>query len=116
MKGDLGKCEGCGKVDIRSKHKKSKRFCSQSCAKRVCHSKSEEPSPKKMRHGEVEDEVEKRSNTHLQEEVESENQSEFNVEEVISEEEIMRTPKVDILKWTVSSVFFFLYLFFVFTV
>ncbi|RXG70404.1 Polyhomeotic-like protein 3 [Armadillidium vulgare] len=104
IKGDLGKCEGCGKVDIRSKHKKSKRFCSQSCAKRVCHSKSEEPSPKKMRHGEVEDEVEKRSNTHLQEEVESENQSEFNVEEVISEEEIMRTPKVDILKWTVRDV------------
>ncbi|KAB7499277.1 Polyhomeotic-like protein 3 [Armadillidium nasatum] len=103
VKGDLGKCEGCGKVDIRSKHKKSKRFCSQSCAKRVCHAKSEEPSPKKMRLGEVEDEVEKRSNT-LQEEVESENRSEFNVEEVISEEELLRTPKVDILKWTVRDV------------
>lgn len=55
-----------------------------------------------MKMGEVEDETERRSNTLLQEEMESENQPEFNVEEVITEEELMKTPKVDILKWTVS--------------
>ncbi|XP_021931076.1 polyhomeotic-like protein 1 isoform X3 [Zootermopsis nevadensis] len=33
-KGELEKCEFCGKVDLRSKFKKSKRFCSMSCAKR----------------------------------------------------------------------------------
>ncbi|KAJ9600101.1 hypothetical protein L9F63_009612, partial [Diploptera punctata] len=33
-KGDLAKCEFCGKVDLRSKFKKSKRFCSMACAKR----------------------------------------------------------------------------------
>lgn len=27
-------CEMCGKVDLKAKFKKSKRFCSQSCAKR----------------------------------------------------------------------------------
>ncbi|PNF27582.1 hypothetical protein B7P43_G02268 [Cryptotermes secundus] len=32
-KGELEKCEFCGKVDLRSKFKKSKRFCSMSCAK-----------------------------------------------------------------------------------
>ncbi|XP_046395872.1 polyhomeotic-like protein 2 isoform X3 [Ischnura elegans] len=31
---DLAKCEFCGKVDLRSKFKKSKRFCTLACAKR----------------------------------------------------------------------------------
>lgn len=31
---DMAKCEYCGKVDLRSKFKKSKRFCSLICAKR----------------------------------------------------------------------------------
>ncbi|XP_047483113.1 polyhomeotic-like protein 2 [Penaeus chinensis] len=33
-KGDTAKCEFCGKTDLRSKFKRSKRFCSTSCAKR----------------------------------------------------------------------------------
>ncbi|CAL4073333.1 unnamed protein product, partial [Meganyctiphanes norvegica] len=33
-KGDTAKCEFCGKVDLRSKFKRSKRFCSTACAKR----------------------------------------------------------------------------------
>ncbi|PSN38405.1 hypothetical protein C0J52_21582, partial [Blattella germanica] len=32
-KGDMAKCEFCGKIDLRSKFKKSKRFCSMACAK-----------------------------------------------------------------------------------
>lgn len=33
LSGDMGKCEMCGKVDLRSKFKKNKRFCSSQCAK-----------------------------------------------------------------------------------
>jgi len=29
----MGKCEMCGKVDLKSKFKKNKRFCSSACAK-----------------------------------------------------------------------------------
>lgn len=31
----LAKCEMCGKVDLKSKYKQSKRFCSLSCSKRL---------------------------------------------------------------------------------
>lgn len=34
LKTEMAKCEFCGKVDYRSKFKKSKKFCSISCAKR----------------------------------------------------------------------------------
>lgn len=30
---EMGKCEFCGKVDLRSKFKKNKRFCSSACSK-----------------------------------------------------------------------------------
>jgi hypothetical protein len=30
---EMGKCEMCGKIDLKSKFKKNKRFCSSSCAK-----------------------------------------------------------------------------------
>lgn len=33
LSGEMGKCEMCGKVDLRSKFKKNKRFCSSQCAK-----------------------------------------------------------------------------------
>ncbi|CAL8130602.1 unnamed protein product [Orchesella dallaii] len=33
LSSDMGKCEMCGKVDLRSKFKKNKRFCSSACAK-----------------------------------------------------------------------------------
>ena len=29
----MGKCEMCGKVDLKAKFKKNKRFCSSACAK-----------------------------------------------------------------------------------
>jgi len=29
----MGKCEMCGKVDLKAKFKKNKRFCSSQCAK-----------------------------------------------------------------------------------
>ena len=31
--GEMGKCEMCGKVDLKAKFKKNKRFCSSACAK-----------------------------------------------------------------------------------
>jgi len=33
MNGEMGKCEMCGKVDLKAKFKKNKRFCSSACAK-----------------------------------------------------------------------------------
>jgi hypothetical protein len=33
MSGEMGKCEMCGKLDLKAKFKKNKRFCSSTCAK-----------------------------------------------------------------------------------
>lgn len=33
LSGEMGKCEMCGKIDLRAKFKKNKRFCSSQCAK-----------------------------------------------------------------------------------
>jgi len=33
MSGEMGKCEMCGKIDLKAKFKKNKRFCSSACAK-----------------------------------------------------------------------------------
>ena len=31
--GEMGKCEMCGKVDLKARFKKNKRFCSSTCSK-----------------------------------------------------------------------------------
>ncbi|XP_068207549.1 polyhomeotic-like protein 2 [Palaemon carinicauda] len=118
-KGDTAKCEFCGKTDLRSKFKRSKRFCSTSCAKRYnvgCSKRiglfrnPDEPPSKRLREDGTFEEVETALNAEPAEPQETESLK-METDEMTEEEEGLCTPesptksqRVDILKWTVKDV------------
>ncbi|KAK7082125.1 zinc ion binding [Halocaridina rubra] len=118
-KGDTAKCEFCGKTDLRSKFKRSKRFCSTSCAKRYnvgCSKRiglfknPEEPPTKRIREDGSFEEGDTLPHIDMAEYQETEGQTE--TEELPGgegdgtavPESPTKTQRVDILKWTVKDV------------
>ncbi|XP_064082350.1 polyhomeotic-proximal chromatin protein-like isoform X3 [Macrobrachium nipponense] len=110
-KGDTAKCEFCGKTDLRSKFKRSKRFCSTSCAKRIGLFKNpDEPPSKRLREDGTLEEVESTPTTEPEEPQETKCML-METGEMTEEEDGLSTPesptksqRVDILKWTVKDV------------
>ncbi|XP_066951690.1 polyhomeotic-like protein 2 isoform X6 [Macrobrachium rosenbergii] len=118
-KGDTAKCEFCGKTDLRSKFKRSKRFCSTSCAKRYnvgCSKRiglfknPDEPPSKRLREDGTLEDVESTPTAEPEENQDSKCML-METGEMTEEEDGLSTPesptksqRVDILKWTVKDV------------
>ncbi|XP_042223075.1 polyhomeotic-like protein 2 [Homarus americanus] len=117
-KGDTAKCEFCGKTDLRSKFKRSKRFCSTACAKRYnvgCSKriglfKNPDESPsKRLREDEDAEEAETAPQL-MAVEPQEVGTVEMEVDEGTVEADgstnlnSPKTQRVDILKWTVKDV------------
>ncbi|KAK8720411.1 hypothetical protein OTU49_006269 [Cherax quadricarinatus] len=118
-KGDTAKCEFCGKIDLRSKFKRSKRFCSTACAKRYnvgCSKriglfKNPEESPNKRAREDSGMEEADAAPQLMAVEPQAAETTEMEVDETVAEgdgtttvESPSKSQTVNILKWTVKDV------------